>query len=298
MQPADRRFKKVSHMTQRELSPERVKQHAKQATRQASGWIEPLGRLGYAAKGVVYAIVGVLAAQAAIGVGGETTDTRGALQRIVGAPFGRVLLGLVAVGLLGYAIWRMVQAFMDTENKGSDAKGYLVRAGYALIGIAYIGLALSAVQILRGSDGGGNAGQVQQGWTARLLAQPFGQWLVGLIGAIVIGVGLYQLYKGLSAKFRDELKLGEMSATEQRWALRSGRLGLVAFGAVFAIVGVLLIAAARQDDASRASGVAGALAALAAQPYGPWLLGLVAVGLVAYGFFCLVEARYRRMLIR
>ena len=283
-------------MTQRELSPEQAKQRAKQATRAASGWIEPLGRLGYAAKGIVYAIVGVLAAQAAIGAGGETTDTQGALSRIVEAPFGRVLLGLTAVGLLGYAIWRVVQAFLDTENKGSDAKGYVVRTAYALIGVAYLGLALTAVQIIRGA-GGGSSGQTQQSWIARLLAQPFGQWLVGLIGAVVIGIGLYQLYKALRASFRDKLKLGEMSAAEQTWATRSGRLGYAARGVVFAIVGALIIAAARDANASEARGIAGALDTLAAQPYGPWLLGVVALGLIAYGFFCLVEARYRRMLI-
>lgn len=284
-------------MTQRELSPERAKQRAKQATREASGWIEPLGRLGYAAKGIVYAIVGVLAAQAAIGAGGETTDTQGALSRIIEAPFGRVLLGLTAVGLLGYAIWREVQAFMDTENKGSDAKGYVARTAYAIVGLAYLGLALTAVQLVRGTGGGGSGSETQQGWTARLLAQPFGQLLVGLIGLIVIGVGLYQLYKGVSGSFRDKLKLNEMSQTEQTWATRSGRLGFIARGVVFAIIGALLIAAARQADASQARGFAGALETLAAQPYGPWLLGVVALGLIAYGFFCLVEARYRRMII-
>lgn len=281
-------------MTQHELSPERAKQRAKQATREARGWIEPLGRLGYAAKGIVYAIVGILAAQAALGAGGETTDTQGALRRIVEAPFGRILLGLTTVGLLGYAIWRLVQAFLDTEKKGSDTKGLITRVAYAGVGLAYIGLALTAVQIIRGTGGDGDT---QQSWTARLLAQPFGQWLVGLIGAIVIGIGLYQLYKGFTAKFRDELKLNEMSATEDTWATRAGRLGFIARGGVFAIIGALLIAAARQGEASQPGGLGGALETLAAQRLGTLLLGVVAVGLIAYGIFCMVEARYRRMLI-
>lgn len=281
-------------MTQHELSPERAKQRAKQATREARGWIEPLGRLGYAAKGIVYAIVGILAARAAIGAGGETTDTQGALRQIVEAPFGRVLLGLTAVGLVGYAIWRLVQAFLDTEKKGSDAGGTITRAAYAGVGLAYLGLALTAVQLIRGTASDGDA---QQSWTARLLAQPFGQWLVGLIGAIVIGVGLYQLYKGFTAKFRDELKLNEMSPTEDTWATRAGRLGFSARGVVFGIIGALLITAARQDDASQARGFGGALETLAARPSGALLLGVVALGLIAYGLFCLVEARYRRMLI-
>src|SRR4028118_1471446 len=105
-------------MTQPQLIPEQAKQQAENMARQAKSWIEPLGRFGYAAKGVVYALIGVLAAQAALGRGGETTDSQGALQRIVQAPFGKLLLGIVTVGLVGYAIWRLVQAFEDTENKG------------------------------------------------------------------------------------------------------------------------------------------------------------------------------------
>lgn len=280
-------------MTQREFAPNNAKEQAKQATREASPWIEPLGRFGYAAKGVVYAIVGVLAMQAAIGAGGATTDTRGALQRIVDAPFGRVLLGLVAVGLLGYAIWRLVQAFLDTENKGSDGKGYAMRAFYAIVGILYLGLALSAVQLVLGSGGGGGN---EQGWTARLLAQPFGRVLVGLIGLGVIGAGLYQLGKAYTARFREELRLGEMSPTEQTWAMRAGRLGYAARGIVFALIGAFFGIAALQSDASEARGFAGALQTLA--DFGPWLLGAIALGLIAYAAFCFVEARYRRMLLR
>lgn len=283
-------------MTQREFSPNHIKQRAKQATREMSPWVEPLGRFGYAAKGVVYAIVGVLAAQAAFGAGGETTDTQGALQRIVEAPFGKVLLGIVAVGLLGYAIWRFVQAFLDTENKGSDAKGYIVRLAYAGVGIAYLALAFTAVQMLTGAGNGG--GNQEQGWTARLLAQPFGRVLVGLVGAIIVGVGLYQLYKGVSAKFREKLRLHEMSGTEQTWATRAGQAGFAARGIVFGIIGALLIGAGLRADANEARGFDGALQTLAEQPYGPWLLGIVALGLIGYGFFCLVEARYRRMILR
>jgi hypothetical protein len=279
-------------MTQRQLIPEQAKQHADNITREAKSWIEPLGRFGYAAKGAVYALIGVLAAQAAFGRGGETTDSQGALQRIVQAPFGKILLGIVAIGLVGYAIWRLVQAFEDTENKGSDAKGYITRAAYAGVGLAYLGLAFSAVRMITGS--GGQSGGGQQGLTARLLAQPFGQLLVGLIGAVVIGVGAYQLYKAYSAKFREELKLQEMSQTEEQWATRSGRLGFAARGIVFIITGVFVITAALQTDASQARGMSGALDTLSQQQ---WLLGLVALGLIAYGLFCFVEARYRRMII-
>jgi multisubunit Na+/H+ antiporter MnhC subunit len=264
---------------------------AKQAA--AHPWVEKLARFGFVAKGSVYAVVGLLAAQTAFGAGGKKTDTQGALQTIVTQPFGKFLLGLVAIGLLGYALWRLVEAIMDPENKGTDAKGIIQRLGYAGNGLIYAALALTAVKILMGTGGGSS--NTQRDGTARLLAQPFGQWLVGTIGAIVIGVGFYQFYEAYTAKFRQKFKLHEMSETEKIWATRSGRFGLAARGVVFSIIGFFLIQAARQANPNQTKGLGGALEALAQQPYGPWLLGLVAIGLIAYGFYYIAQGRYRRI---
>jgi hypothetical protein len=276
-----------------------AKHQAQQAVREASPWLEGFGRFGYVAKGVVYTVVGLLAAQAAIGTGGATTDARGALPQIIQAPFGQVLLAATAIGLVGYGLWRFIQAGMDTENKGTDAQGLLTRGTYILIGGSHIALALSALQLLLGADGDSSGGDsAAQDQTAWLLAQPFGQWLVGLVGVVVIGVGLYQWYQAYRAKFRDQLKLAEMSSTQQRWGTRLGRLGCAARGVVFGIVGVLLIAAAIHAEPQEARGLGGALTTLAEQSFGPWLLGVLAVGLIAYGVYVLVEARYRRMVIR
>lgn len=280
-------------MADQHASLSRVEDSAARAAAEARPWIEPLGRSGYAARGIVYCVVGVLAAQAAFGFGGETTGSTGALQRIVTQPFGQVLLGIVAVGLVGFALWRLVEAVADPDGKGRDAKGIAARAGYAISGLVYAGLAVTAVRILMGA--GGVEDDAARDWTARLMAQPFGVWLVGIVGLIVIGVGMQQLYKGYTAKFREELKTGEMSPAEQTWATRAGRLGLCARGVVFGLIGVFLIEAALRANPNEAQGLAGALAALGAQPFGPWLLGLVAVGLVAYGVFQFVLARYRRM---
>lgn len=249
-------------------------------------------RFGYAAKGFVYAIVGILAAQAAIGGGGggKTTNTKGALKTIVTQPFGKVLLALVAIGLVGYVLWRFVQAIQDPENKGTDAKGLVTRLGYGFSGIAYAGLAL-----IFGAGGGSSGGSSTQTWTARLLAQPFGQWLVGTIGAIVIAIAGYQFYRAYSAKFRKKLKTHQMSRTEQTWATRVGRFGLATRGITFLIIGWFLIQAPLQAQAQEARGLGGALETLAQQPYGPWLLGIVALGLIAYGIHMGVQARYRRM---
>lgn len=274
-------------------------QDAKQQAEQASGWVKALAQAGFAAKGIVYAIVGVLAFQAAFGAGGQTTGSTGALRTIAAQPFGQILLVLVGIGLIGYVVWRFVQAAVDPDNKGSDAKGIATRLGYAVSGVIYAGLALTAFGIVWGATmggggaGGAGGGSSQQALTARLMSQPFGQWLVGIVGALVIGAGLYQIYKGITVEFRKKLKIWEMSSTEQTWAVRAGRLGLIARGIVLAMIGGFFIQAAWQAQPGEARGLGGALAELAQQPFGPWLLGIVALGLIAYGIYMGVLARYR-----
>ena len=257
-----------------------------------------LGRFGRVTNGGVYAIVGLLAAQVALGAGGATADPKGALAWLVHAPLGRILLAAVALGLAGYALWRFVQAALDTEGKGSGAKGFLVRSGYLAIGASYAGLALSALGLSLDRGGGGSGDALARDRTAQLLAQPFGQWLVGIAGVAVLGLALYQFYSAYRAKFRENLKLAEMSPSQACWATRLGRLGFAARGIAFGVIGAFLLVAARQARAEEARGLAGALAALAAQPFGPWLLGAVAAGMLAYSAFLLIEARFGRMVIR
>ena len=264
-----------------------------QLTKNPSLWVERLARFGYVAKGVVYGIVGLLAAQAAFGTGGKTTDTKGALKEIVTQPFGKVLLGVVAIGLFGYVLWQFVQAIKDPEGKGTDSKGILQRIGYAISGIIYAGSALSAVRIILGSPSG-NSNSTQD-WTALLLSQPFGQWLVGTVGAFIVGLGFYQFYKAFTTKFRQEFNLSELSDTEQKSVKAICRFGLAARGIVFCIIGFFLIQAARHSNASEAQGLGEALQTLAQQPYGAWLLGIVALGFIAYGIYMVMQARYRRI---
>jgi hypothetical protein len=265
----------------------------RQTTRAAGGWVETMARCGYATKGVVYVIVGVLAVMTAIGAGGATKDSSGAIETIAQQPFGRILVGLTALGLIGYVIWRFMQAIMDPEHKGSDSKGIAARIGYAVSGIAYASLAFLAARIALNGGGGGGGDSSKQALTAKLMSQPFGIWLVGIVGVIVIGVGVFHFYQAYKAKFMEDYKAGEMSATERRWAKRIGRFGLSARGVTFAMIGSFFIIAAVQADPSEAKGLAGALDTLARQPYGPWLLGIVSLGLVAYGVYCFSQARYR-----
>jgi hypothetical protein len=273
---------------------ERTDRYSPEDTAGSGRNLERLARAGYLTKGIVYALVGVLAAQAALGAGGATTDTEGALQRIVTEPFGRVLLGLVTLGLIGYALWRITQAVLDPENKGDDAGGLAKRAGSLVSGIAYGGLALTAGRLALGTGGSGGGSSGPEDLSARLMGWPLGVWLVGLIGLLVIGFGLQQLYKGYQASFRDKLKHGEMSASELIWTVRAGRLGLAARGIVFGIIGMFLVRAALSANPEQARGLGEALATLARQPFGPLLLGTVALGLVAYGIYMVLLARYRR----
>lgn len=282
-------------MTLREPLPEKIKQPVRQAI--SYPWVERLARLGYAAKGLVYFIVGLLAAQAASGSGGKTTNTSGALETIVTQPFGKFLLSLVTLGLIGYALWRFVETILDPEHSGEEMNGKRIikRLGYAFSAIAYFSLAVTSIKIIMGSSSG-DSDSVED-WTIYFLHQPFGRWLVLLLGLTVIGVGISYLYEAYTGKFRSYFKLYQMSQTEQIWAMRLGRFGIAARGLVFGIIGIFMMLAAIQLDGTQARGLAGALAALEQQPFGPWILGIVALGLIAYGMYCVIEARYRHIAV-
>lgn len=279
-------------MSQRHSPTPEIQKSVAQAAN--NPWFERLARLGIAAKGVVYFVVGLLAIQAAIGAGGQTTDQAGALSAIVTQPFGKVLLSIIVLGLIGYVLWRLVQAILDPEHQGerTDAKHIAQRLGYALSGFIYAGFAATAIKLIAGS--GSSGGNATQDWTARFLSQPFGQWLVGTAGAVTIGIGFAYLYEAYKAKFRRHFKLHQMSQKEQKWATILGRFGIAARAIIFVLTGFFLIQAALQSNANEARGLGGALESLAQQSFGSWLLGLVALGLIAFGIYSLVEARYRR----
>jgi hypothetical protein len=235
---------------------------------------------------------------AAAGQGGRITDQRGAFHWVKEAPFGRILLIAMVVGFAGYALWRFIQAIRDTEREGSSVRGVATRISYFFAGIVYAALAYSVAWMAIGAEGGVGGEAEKKSWTAWLLVQPFGPWLVALIGASIIAAGLYQYYKAYAAKFSEKLKRSEMSRDEMKWVIWIGRFGLAARGVVFNIIGGFLISAAIQSDPSETRGLRGALLVLANQPYGPWLLGATSIGLIVYGLFSIALARYRRMVIR
>jgi hypothetical protein len=256
-----------------------------------------LGRVGYAAKGLVYIVIGFLAALAALGNGGATTDRKGAIQTIYEQPFGKVLLGLVTFGLLCYALWSFIKAIADTDAKGSEPKGIAIRLFYAAVGVSYLILAFAAFQLLMGAGSAGKDSDANaKDWTGELLKQPLGTLLVVIAGLVVLGSAGYQFYKAYKAKFKKDLDLGQLSSQMKDWVVRFGQFGLAARGVVLTVIGIFVIVAALQQNPGQAKGLGGALQELQRQPYGQILLGIVAVGLVAYGFFSLAEARYRRMI--
>jgi uncharacterized membrane protein YidH (DUF202 family) len=257
--------------------------------RAGRGWYEALARAGLVAKGVSYGLVGVLAVGVALGVGGKATSQTGALKQLAGSSFGSVVLVLLAIGLAAYALWRFAQA--ATTREDDEKKAWAKRVLYVARGLIYTGLAFSALKILAGS-GGGSQNHKAHKTAGVVLSWPGGTWIVGIAGATIIGVGLWNAYRGVSKKFEDKWTHG-MSATAKTWAGRAGVAGHVARGIVFTLIGAFAIKAAVDYNPQDAVGLDGALQKLAHQSYGPYLLGVTAAGLVAYGVYCFADARYR-----
>jgi len=260
-------------------------------------WVPKLARAGYASKAVLYAVIGVLAALAATGNGGATTGSKGALRTIGEQPFGQVLLGLVIVGLVGYATWSFVRAVLDPEREGKDGKAVAKRVGWFAVGVIHLGLVGYAIGLLTGAAVGGGGGGAQ-GWTARLMGWSGGPWLVGAAGVTVTALSLHQLYRGWRADLDDRLDLSQLGASARRWAVGISRFGIAARGVVGTIVGVALVVAGLRSDPNEAKGLGEALASVQSWTLGSVILGAIAVGLVAYGVYELVEARFRRIHVR
>ena len=249
-------------------------------------------QVGLVARGVLYAIIGVLALQIAFGAGsGEQASQQGALQTIAQAPFGAVLVALVGVGLAGYAIWRASQFFTEKGDEDSQAKDWVKRASYLVRALIHAALSYLAFRIAFGSGGGGGGGSSQT-LTARLMSVTGGRILVGLVGLIMIGAACHQAYQAFSDNFMEELLTYRMSLSARTWVRRIGVAGHLGRAVVFGLVGLFLIRAAVEFNPNEAVGLDGALQTLAQQPAGPWLLALTALGLFAFGVYSIVRGRY------
>jgi hypothetical protein len=279
---------------------EAVRHPARETRRDAEqgrGWYSWLARIGLVAKGVSFGLVGALAVKLALGNGGKATSRQGALATIGDESFGKVLLVLLAFGFAAYAIWRFVQAFAEREDDEGEAKGeakkWGKRVGYVGRGLIYAGLTVTTVKLLANASGGESQNEQARKSTATVLELPAGRWLVGLVGLAIIGAGVWNLYRGLTRKFADRWRSGEMSENERRWGARIGFAGHLARALVFGLIGLFVTKAAVEYDPKESIGLDGALQKLVNTDYGPYLLGITAVGLICYGLYCFVDARYR-----
>jgi len=264
-----------------------------------SDWVARAGRIGLVAKGASYALIGILAIQLVAGRGGQTADRQVVLHRLATESWGPYALVALAVGFAAYALWQFLDAAGDRRNRGDDAPGLAKRAASVGIGIVYAASAALAASLVldahrsTGSGGGGGSKAPQE--TARVLGWPGGKWIVLAVAAGFIGAGLANGYTGATAKFTERLDRRRMRRAVEPAAVTTGVVGHLARGVVFGLIGVFLAQAALDYDPQKAVGIDGALAKLAHQPEGPWLLGAVAAGFIAYALYCGVEAAYRRM---
>lgn len=262
--------------------------HGERVARSAQ--FEWFARAGLVARGVVYAVIGVLALKLALGEGGKATDQQGALKEIVQQPFGKGLLILTAVGLGGYAFWRLLRAALGHGPEAGDDGSDRI-AGLAS-GIAYAILCFTAVKIVAGAKTG--SGDPRQ-TTGGVLDWSIGPALVGAAGAVLVGVAVYQAHKGLTKAFLEDSKTEQMQRGVRRAFTGLGVFGHVARAVVFALIGYGLVKAALDYDPDKAVGLDGALRKLQDASYGPWLLGLVAVGLIGFAAYSFADARFRRV---
>ncbi|GAB2784944.1 DUF1206 domain-containing protein [Halomonas shantousis] len=249
-----------------------------------------IARLGYAARGVVYFLVGGLALWSAFAPGGKTTDSKGALTVLIDEPFGQTCLALIGAGLVGYSLWRFVQGIADADHHGWSAKAVIIRASLIISGLIHLSLALTAFRLVMGNPQQSSEGN--QGWTAQLMQHEWGRWLVALIGIAVVAAGLAQGIKGWRATFMKHFKV---SRNRLGTICHICRFGLLAKGLVFGMIGLFLISAAFHYDSSEAKGLAGVFDALRTQPYGTVLLVIVSLGLLSFAVYSFIEARYRRV---
>lgn len=251
-------------------------------------------RLGYSARGVVYLGLGAIVLLAAVDLTPRARGAKAMLAAWAQWPLGLVLIGGVGVGLLGFALWRGLQAVFDADGHGVSVKAWAVRLGQGISGLIYAALAWSAFEVLDQFEDVGEADEERSadGFAARVLALPHGDSLLLLAGATLLGVGLGNIVQGLAQDFGKRLRCGDATC---RRVVPLARIGYGARGLATLPTGVFLIKAGLDAQSRDARGWGGALQAIESQPFGSWLLGLVALGLIAFGAFGFVEAWFRRI---
>jgi fumarate reductase subunit D len=257
--------------------------------------LELLERLGYAVRGLLYAVMGILVLRIALGIGGgQATDLSGSMVFLIGNPFGKLVLIVVIVGLAAYSLWGFIRAIYDPLHRGSDASGYMARLGFVSSALSYAAIVFFGLQILAGSSTA--SGDSTQKTIASVLTHPAGGWLTILFGLIAIGVGVGQFLEAYRATFARDLKGAEMSASERSIAVKLGRFGMFARGVTFLVIGWFLIQAGIHNDAGQVQGFGGAFLFLLSQPFGHIVVGVIALGFIALGLHSFACARWVRLM--
>lgn len=258
--------------------------------------VDALIRVGYFTHGVVYGVIGYLAVLTAISGRGEITDQTGALSAIAEQPYGKVALMIMVVGIIGLVLWGLIRGIADPHRQGKSPQGLISRAGHIITGLSYGAMLIPSLTLISGARKTVEAsGEVAEDAATGMLFTPAGPALVGIAGVVMLVIGVVRIHAGIRAKFAESLKSYQMTERQYQVATRLGRIGYMAIGLVFIIIGVLAITAAVRLDPTEIGGLDEALLFLARQPYGPWLLGLVALGLIAYAIYSILGAFWFRI---
>lgn len=262
--------------------------------RELRPWVAPIVRLGYAAKGIIYLLIGVLAVRLAFGFdGGRVTDATGALRVLMNQPFGFFLIAAIAVGILAYAAWQVLEGLVDTRGKGGGARGWTDRSLTIIKGVVYGAVGWEAMRMVLGLR---SSSQDADDYARDVMRVPLiGSWFFALVGLGVGVYGLIQIWKAFRAEFDEDVDAERMRRETGGWALMMGRIGTAARGVILMVMGTLLARAGFQHSPSEAGGLDDSLWTLMNQPYGMWLLGAAAAGLVCFGIFQLLHWRYARI---
>lgn len=266
----------------------RASGQARRASRSPAA--EYLARAGLAARGVIYLVIGLVAVLIAIGQGGREADQGGALKLLASKPYGVVALWLLGLGFAAYALWRFSEAAFGVSGEGRKAGP---RLKSAVRGVIYAGFAVLTFDVIAGT--GGSQASREQDLSAKVMHHTGGRWLVGIVGLVVVIAGVALIVEGVRAKFMRLLETSRMSARTQTMVKRLGMIGTTARGAIFALTGALVIEAAVNYQPSKARGLDKALLTLRNQPFGEFLLGIAALGLIIFGIYALCEARWHKV---
>ena len=280
---------KTSSMRNLKQSGERSAQKAA-----SSPLMELLTRIGYGVRGLIYITIGILAVEVALGRGGSLASPQGAIAAIGKQPGGTIFLWVVLLGLVSYALWGVVRAVYDPLHKGHDTKGLLARFGFLASAFGYAILVWPTYGYVTGVSKTASASGTQK-FISSIMAMPWGRWAIGILGLAVLAGGLYQIYLGFKADFDRQFQTYALTREEAKVTTDVGRFGPSARGVVFSVVGGLIALAAYQANPKQPIGMDTALATLMHQPYGIWILGIIAAGLIAFGFYSMLGALWFRL---